>query len=61
MTFEPIPVPRGSRSVMTRSKALEVAVLDLSGSIDHLHARIGELASRVRALRGEAVASRLVA
>jgi len=35
-------------------------LLDLSGSIDHLHARIGDLASRVRALRGEAVADRLV-
>lgn len=42
-------------------KALEVAALDLSGSIDDLHARIGDLASRVRALRGEAVADRLVA
>lgn len=42
-------------------KGLEVAALDLSGSIDDLHARIGDLASRVRALRGEAVADRLVA
>ena len=33
-------------------KRLEVAALDLSGSIDEIHARIGGLARRVRALRG---------
>lgn len=32
-------------------KRLEVAALDLSGSIDEIHARIGELVNRVRALR----------
>ena len=42
-------------------KRLEVAALDLSGSIDELNARVGELAGRVRALRWEAVADRLAA
>ena len=36
-------------------KRLEVAALDLSGSIDEIHARIGELANRVRALRRRVV------
>ncbi|MDE0177736.1 MAG: restriction endonuclease [Gammaproteobacteria bacterium] len=40
-------------------KRLEVAALDLTGSIDDLHGRIGDLASRVRTLR--AGAERLVA
>ncbi len=36
-------------------KRLEVAALDLSGPIDEIHARIGELANRVRALRRRVV------
>ena len=42
-------------------KRLEVAALDLSGSIDELHARIGELANRVRALRRRVVLRRVAA
>ena len=42
-------------------KRLEVAALDLSGSIDQIHARIRELASRVRALRREVVLRRVAA
>jgi 5-methylcytosine-specific restriction enzyme subunit McrC len=37
--------------VRNAGKRLEVAALDLSGSIDDMHVRIGELASRVRELR----------
>ena len=36
-------------------KTLEVAALDLSGSIAEIHERVGELANRVRALRQDAV------
>ncbi len=42
-------------------KELEVAALDLSGSVEDLRGRVGELAERVRALRGEARRSRLAA
>ena len=42
-------------------KRLEVAALDLSGSIDEIHARIGELARRVRALRRGVVLRRVAA
>ena len=42
-------------------KRLEVAALDLSGSIDEIHARIRELASRVRALRRGVVLRRVAA
>lgn len=42
-------------------KRLEVAALDLSGTIDELHARIDELAHRVRALRGKAGQGRVAA
>ena len=41
-------------------KMLEVAALDLSGSIDEMHERVGGLANRVRALRRDA-AGRLAA
>lgn len=36
-------------------KRLEIATLDLSGSIEHLHGEIGKLADRVRALRRRAL------
>ena len=42
-------------------KTLEVAALDLSGSIDEIHARVGDLANRVRALRRDAAARPLAA
>ena len=42
-------------------KRLEVAALDLSGSIDEIHARIGEIANRVRALRRRVVLRRVAA
>lgn len=42
-------------------KRLEVAALDLSGSIDEIHARIDELARRVRALRHGVVVRRVAA
>ena len=42
-------------------KRLEVAALDLSGSIDEIHARVGELANRVCALRRDAEGGRQAA
>ena len=42
-------------------KWLEVAALDLSGSVEEMHARIGDLASRVRALRRGVVLPRVAA
>lgn len=42
-------------------KSLEVAALDLSGTIGELHARIDDLARRVSALRGRAVPGRIAA
>lgn len=42
-------------------KRLEVAALDLSGSIDEIHARIGELARRVRTLRHGVMVRRVAA
>lgn len=42
-------------------KRLEVSALDLSGSIDDIHARIGDLASRVRELRREVAFRRVAA
>ena len=42
-------------------KRLEVAALDLSGTIDDLRTRVAELADRVRALHREAHAGQLAA
>ena len=42
-------------------KQLEIATLDLSGSIDNLRAEIGTLAERVRALRRDALGHRQAA
>ena len=48
-------------NVRHAGKRLEVAALDLSGSIDEIHARIGELACRVGALRQRVVTPRVAA
>lgn len=42
-------------------RRLEVEALDLPGSIGEIHARIGELARRVRALRHGVVVRRVAA
>ncbi len=42
-------------------KRLEVAALDLSGTLDEVLARIGDLADRIRALRDEALSTRRAA
>ena len=53
--------PREYR-IRTGGKRLEVAALDLSGSLDDVLVRVGELAKRVRALRDAAgIASNLMA
>ena len=42
-------------------KQLEIATLDLSGSVDSLQAEIGKLAERVRSLRRSAIEFRQAA
>ena len=49
--------PRGEYRVRNANKTLEVAELDLSGDLDAVLNRVGEIAKKIRALRREAEAA----
>ena len=53
--------PLGEYRVLNTCKTLEVVELDLSGDLEDVLGRVGEIAKKVRALRREAEAARLAA